>query len=670
MQEQPKYLKYYQGKAGQQLSDSFFLDVYRRLLRPRLFEERMLLDLRQGKITKWFSGIGQEAVGVGAVLALQKDEYVLPIHRSLPVFLTRDVPADRLMAQFMGKPQGFSKGRERSYYFGSKEHYVVGSIAHLAAHMPVADGIALSHRLREEQKCSLVLCGDGGTSEGDFHEALNVASVWDLPVIFVIENNQYGLSTPVAEQFRCENLADRAKGYGIEGVQIDGNNVLEVFQIVRDFAEEIRQRPRPVLVECLTFRIRGHEEASGTEYVPQELVEEWQRRGPIATYKDFLLEVGLLDSDRAEAIYSEEKESIWQAVERAYSYETATYSADEELGDVFRHNDSPTLMPATSDSTSRRFVDAISDGLRGAMRRHENLVIMGQDVAEYGGVFKVTKGFVEEFGKARVRNTPICESAILGATIGLSVNGFKSVVVMQFADFVTCGFNQLVNNIAKLHYRWGQNVDVVIRMPTGAGVRAGPDHSASSEAWFSAVPGLKVVYPSCPHDAKGLLLSAVEDPNPVLFYEHKYLYRSVSEEIPQDDYTVAIGEACVVRDGEQVSIITYGLGVHWATEFLGRNPDISARVLDLRTLSPLDYPAIEESTKKTGKVLVLHEDTMAGGIGGEIAAYIGEHLFDHLDAPVARCASLNTPVPFAAELEDQFLASSRFETKLRRLLEY
>jgi len=646
--------------------------IYKALVLPRLIEEKMLSLLRQGKVSKWFSGIGQEAISVGCTLALNEESYILPMHRNLGVFTSREVPLDRLFKQFQGKEGGFTKGRDRSFHFGTQEYKIIGMISHLGPQMGIADGIALGDMLKtgKSNKPTLVFTGDGGTSEGDFHEAVNVAAVWDLPVIFVIENNGYGLSTPSSEQFRCRQFIDKAIGYGIEAVQVDGNNVLEVYDAVKDISEKMAQKNRPVLLECLTFRMRGHEEASGTKYVPQELFEMWGKKDPIVNYENFVKEEKVLTEAEIGGIRAGIKKDIETALELTFAEGEVKADAKRELSDVYFPYTYKETKPASASKKPRRFVDAISDGLRQAMKKHDKLVLMGQDIAEYGGVFKVTEGFVNEFGKARVRNTPLCESAIIGASFGLSINGYKAMVEMQFADFVTCGFNQIVNNLAKSYYRWGQNADVVVRMPAGAGTGAGPFHSQSNEAWFTHVPGLKVVYPAFPSDAKGLLLASFDDPNPVLFFEHKALYRSITEDVYDDYYTTEIGKARKVVEGDKVSIITYGYGVHWALETLKNNPDISADLIDLRTLLPLDEETIFESVKKTGKAIILHEDTMFGGIGGEIAALISEKCFEYLDAPVVRCASLDTPIPMGNALEWDFLPRLHFGEKLAQLLKY
>jgi 2-oxoisovalerate dehydrogenase E1 component len=652
------------------LTDKELQAIYKELLRPRLIEEKMLVLLRQGKIAKWFSGIGQEAISVGCGLALNPEEYILPMHRNLGVFTTRKIPLHRLFSQWQGKPGGFTKGRDRSFHFGTQEYHIVGMISHLGPQMGVADGIALGNLLKKNKKVTVVFTGDGGTSEGDFHESVNVAAVWDLPVIFIIENNGYGLSTPSNEQFRMKQFVDKAIGYGIEGVQIDGNNILETYKTIKSLSESIRKKPRPVLLECLTFRMRGHEEASGTKYIPQELFEEWGKKDPVVNFENFLLQEKIIDESFIASTRKEIKKEIEENLEITFAEENPEPHAETELKDIYAAADTIAVEPSSSEKSEKRYLDAITDAMRLAMQKHDNLVIMGQDIAEYGGVFKATLGFVDEFGRERVRNTPICESAIIGAGLGLSINGMKSIVEMQFADFVTCGFNQIINNLAKTHYRWEQNADVVVRMPTGAGVNAGPFHSQSNEAWFVHTPGLKVVYPAFPDDAKGLLLAAIEDPNPVMFFEHKALYRSITGLVPDDYYTTEIGKAKLVREGNDVTIITYGFGVHWAMEILDANPSISVDLIDLRTLLPWDKETVKTSVKKTGKAIILHEDTLTGGIGGEIAAYLSEHCFESLDAPVMRVASLDTPVPMNVELESNFLPKKRFEEALKKLVEY
>lgn len=644
--------------------------MYRALLFPRLVEEKMLLLLRQGKVSKWFSGIGQEAISVGSTLALQDDEYILPLHRNLGVFTTRKIPLWKLIAQWQGKVSGFTKGRDRSFHFGTQDYNIVGMISHLGPQLAVADGIALASKLDKRGNVTLVFSGEGGTSEGDFHEALNVAAVWALPVIFVVENNGYALSTPPTEQFRCKNIADKGVGYGIESVTIDGNDLSEVYATISKLADSLRKKPRPVLVECLTFRMRGHEEASGVKYVPKKLMAEWAKRDPIARFERQLLRKKLLSRKQMNAIRADLLSEIDESVEKAFAEPEVEASLERELSDVYAS--APTLPEVVDndEQVSMRFIDAVTDALRHGMRRHKDLVLMGQDIADYGGVFKVTDGFMKEFGKDRVRNTPLCESAILGAALGLSVAGRRSMVEMQFADFVSSGFTQVVNNLAKTHYRWGQSANVVVRMPTGAGTGAGPFHSQSNEAWFAHTPGLKVAYPATPADAKGLLMTALEDPNPVMFFEHKALYRSVTGEVPKGDYFVPFGKARLHRGGEQVVVITYGAGVYWAEKIADENSDLSIAILDLRTIVPLDYDAIADVVRGIGRVVVFHEDTLFGGIGGEIAAYIGEHLFTYLDAPVARVGSLDTPVPFAGALEAQFLARSRLAETIRATARY
>lgn len=656
--------------SRKKLTNETLLQLYEGLLRPRLIEEKMLILLRQNKISKWFSGIGQEAISVGITLALNPDEYILPMHRNLGVFTNRNVPFDRLFAQWQGTMMGYTKGRDRSFHFGTNEHHIVGMISHLGPQNGVADGIALATKLKGEKKVTVVFNGDGGTSQGDFHEAVNVAAVWDLPVIFVIENNGYGLSTPSSEQFRCKSFVDKAIGYGIEGLQVDGNNIVEVYDTVKTLSESLRKKPRPIILECMTFRMRGHEEASGTKYVPKELMELWEKKDPLDNYEKFLLKEKVIDQKYTDTLRKKIKTEIEEGLATAFEETHPVADTQIELNDVYAPYTQTVVAPVSKKKTEKRFIDAISDGLRQSMEKHPNLVLMGQDIADYGGVFKITDGFVKQFGKDRVRNTPLCESAIIGSGLGLSIKGMKAMVEMQFADFVTEGFNQIVNNLAKIHWRWGQPADVVVRMPTGAGTAAGPFHSQSNEAWFFHTPGLKIVYPSNAYDAKGLLCAALEDPNPYLYFEHKVLYRSIKDTIPDDYYTVEIGKANLVSEGSDLSVITYGMGVHWATEILSTMPEVKADILDLRTLLPWDKEAVAKTVKKTNRVLVLHEDTLTGGIGAEISAWITENCFRHLDAPVMRVASLDTAIPFAPTLENNFLPKGRIKSTIQALLKY
>jgi len=644
--------------------------LYEAILLPRLIEEKMLLLIRQGKLSKWFSGIGQEAIAVGVTQAVRETDYILPLHRNLGVFTSRSIPLQRLFCQWQGKQSGFTKGRDRSFHFGAPEYRIIGMISHLGAMLGVADGIALASNLDGKDDIAVVFSGDGGTSEGDFHEALNIAAVWELPVIFVIENNGYGLSTPSSEQFRCKQFVDKALGYGVEGVKIDGNNILEVFHTTRQIAEQVRRKRKPVLLEAITFRMRGHEEASGVKYVPGYVLEDWKKRDPVDTFEQKLLKTGVLTEETAERTRRLLKEQIDTAWDAALAEPDVSSSESVELGDVYDRAAYNHVGANHAKTTTKRFVNAISDGLRQAMERDPKLVLMGQDIAEYGGVFKVTEGFVDQFGKERIRNTPLCESGIVGAALGLSICGRAAMVEMQFADFVSCGFNQIVNNLAKTHYRWGHGVNVTVRMPTGAGVGAGPFHSQSVEAWFTHVPGLRVVYPSSPFDAKGLLTTSLIEPNPVLFFEHKFLYRSIEGPVPEDYYTIPFGEAAVVQKGNDATVVTYGMGVHWAKAVAASISGVSIEIIDLRTLLPWDKETVARSVEKTGKCLVLHEATLVGGFGGEIAATVQEQCFRFLDAPVMRVGSLETPVPFNHELEQQFLARHGLHEKLKQLLDY
>jgi 2-oxoisovalerate dehydrogenase E1 component len=645
------------------------------LLLPRMIEEKMLILLRQGKLSKWFSGIGQEAIAVGVVSALEPGDYVLPMHRNLGVFTGRDIDLPRLLRQLLGKDGGYTKGRDRTFHFGCLEKGIVGMISHLGAMLPVACGLGLAAQLKGEKRVAAAFTGEGATSEGDFHEALNLAAVWKLPVLFVVENNQWALSTPTHEQFACRHLADRGLGYGMPGLVVDGNDLLAVVRAVTRAAERARRGDGPTLLEFKTFRMRGHEEASGTDYVPPELLAEWVRKDPVARYESMLIEKGALSPDAPATVRAAYKLRIDALTDEALAAPDPVSTAEELVADVFASSlpkEVPPSALAEADAPELRYLDAISDGLREAMRRDERVVLMGQDIAEYGGVFKVTEGFVEEFGKGRVRNTPIIESGAVGAALGLALGGFVPMVEMQFGDFITCAFNQIVQNLAKTRFRWGARVPVVIRVPVGGGTGAGPFHSQNPESWFTSVAGLKVLAPATPRDAKGLLLAAFEDGNPVLYLEHKFLYRSSRGRVPAGHYTVPIGQARVAREGRDATVVTYGAGVSWALEAAAEleREEREIEVVDLRSLLPWDVERVVRSVVKTSRALVLHEAPLTGGYGGEIAATIGKEAFEWLDAPVARLGALDTPVPFARGLEAVFSPRGRLVPALRDLLAY
>ena len=646
-------------------------ELHRALLLPRVVEEKMLLLLRQGRLSKWFSGIGQEAIAVGVAMALQPDDWILPMHRNLGVFTTRGVDLGRLFRQLLGK-DGFTKGRDRTFHFGHPPARIVGMISHLGAMLPVACGLALAARLRGEPRVAAAFTGEGATSEGDFHEAVNLAAVWKLPVLFVVENNLYGLSTPVAEQYACRDLADRGVGYGIPGVIVNGNDLLAVMGAVENAAARARRGEGPSLLEFKTFRMRGHEEASGTAYVPKQLIEEWERRDPIALFEAQLRQNGLLDDAASASAREEARARIATLVEEALAAPEPRSTAAAEIADVYAPALSATPPVEPEGGPEQRYIDAIRDALTIALHDDPRVVLLGQDIAEYGGVFKATDGLAEAFGKERVRNTPIIESAAIGAALGLAIDGFRPMVEMQFGDFITCGFNQIVNNLAKTHYRWGAGVPVVMRAPIGGGTGAGPFHSQSVEAWFTHVAGLKVVAPCTPRDAKGLLLAAFADGNPVLYLEHKLLYRSAKGPVPPGRYTVPIGPARIARPGRHATVVTWGLGVVWALEaatvLAGEGHDLE--VIDLRTLLPWDRETVLSSVRRTGRALVVHEAPLTGGFGGEVAATVARDAFEWLDAPVERLGGLDTPIPFSRALEEMFLPKGRLLPALRALLSY
>ncbi len=652
------------------LSNSDLKKIYYYLKLPRNIEEKMLLLLRQGKLSKWFSGIGQEAIAVGVTYALKKNDYILPMHRNLGVFTTRELDLEKLFSQLMGKEGGFTKGRDRTFHFGDMQNKIIGMISHLAAMLPVANGLALSSKMKKQKNIAVSFIGDGSTSEGDFHEALNLAAVWELPVIFIIENNGYGLSTPNKEQFKCDNLVDKAKGYGIIGDIVNGNDILDVYKIIKKYSDIIRKKPQPILIEAKTFRIRGHEEASGVKYVPKKLIEKWKKEDPIIKFEKILINKKIYNKSSILEVGNKINKKLDVVLDKVLNKYKTTSSEENELQDVFSDDNFKKIDIKSNNKKELRFVDSIKNSLYLKMKNDKNVLLMGQDIAEYGGVFKITEGFLKEFGKDRVKNTPIIESGAIGTAFGLSLGGYKPVVELQFADFVSNGFNQIVNNLAKTYYRWGQSVNVTLRLPTGAGIGGGPFHSQSNESTFFHIPGIKIVYPSNPYDAKGLLLSSIDDPNPVMFFEHKALYRSSKALVPDDMYNIELGKLNILEEGTDLTVICYGLAVNWIKEYLSKS-NYSIEVIDLRTLVPLDKEGIIKSVKKTNRVLVLHEDNLTGGVGAEISSIISENCFEYLDAPVMRLASIDTPIPFTDDIEQNiYFPKSKINDTVEYLINY
>ena len=648
------------------------LALYRALRLPRAVEDKMLRLIRQNRISKWFSGYGQEAIAVGCAWALEDRDWLLPMHRNLGVWTTRGVPLRPLFCQMMGREGGFTKGRDRTFHFGTVEHRVVGMISHLAAMLPVADGLGLAAQLRGEDAVAVAFTGEGATREGDFHEALNLAAVWSLPVVFVVENNGYGLSTPTDAAVPVEDIADAAHGYGMAGGVVDGNDVESVIANVKKAVARARAGWGPTLLEMKTFRVRGHEEASGTKYVPADLIAEWEGRDPVAGFRARLVERGA-DAAALDAVDREVEAEVEEVAEWALKQPPVGGTAEGEAADLFSAPPVPAATPPAPEGGAveeKRFIDALSDGLRNAFDADDTTLLMGQDVAEYGGVFKVTEGFVDRYGPDRVRNTPIIESGALGCALGLALDGFRPVVEMQYADFVTCGFNQIVNNLATTHYRWGAPVPVTVRLPFGGGIGAGPFHSQSPEAWFCHVPGLKVVVPATPADAKGLMRAAIADPNPVLVFEHKLLYRSLKGDVPTADYATPLGEARVARAGRDLTVVTWGVGVRWALD-LAAEHEADLEVVDLRTLVPWDREAVLASVEKTGRLVVVHEAGRTGGFGAEVAAEVAEAAFSYLDAPPVRVGAADLPVPFSKALEsDVYSARARLGGAVDRALAF
>jgi pyruvate/2-oxoglutarate/acetoin dehydrogenase E1 component/TPP-dependent pyruvate/acetoin dehydrogenase alpha subunit len=669
----------------------------------RSLEERLEFKLyRQGRIYgSVFTSRGQEALSVGGALAFEPSDVLCPSHRDMGVYLLRGMTVERVLGNYMGREIGPCRGRDGNIHTGDMELGLVAFVSHLADSIPVAAGVALSYRMRQRPNVAGVFFGDGASSRGDFHEGLNFAAVHRLPVVFICNNNQYAYSTPLHLQMAVPGVAERSIGYGFPTHTVDGNDVIEVHRVVSEAVRRARTGGGPTLIEGRTFRMTGHSGHDDASYVPRELLEEWARKDPIERLVETLQGEGLLSEEESAELDRRIEEEIDRGLEAAErSPEPAAESAllevysdppyraatppwrqrRDERTPVERLAAAPVLAaPRLGEGAADRdsavtYVDAIRQGILEEMEADPDVFILGEDIGRYGGAFKATRGLYERFGAERVIDTPISESGIVGAAIGAALAGMRPIVEMQFIDFISCAFDQITSFAAKCRYRWGPSVPIVVRGPCGGGVSGGPYHSQNVESYFLHTPGLKIVAPATARDARALLRSAVRDNDPVLYFEHKYLYRRVREILPPaEEDIVPIGKAVCRRRGRDLSIVTFGAMVYRALEAAETLAAEGAEVevLDLRTLLPLDTDALLESVARTGKVILLHEATLTGGIGGELAALIAEHVFEYLDGPIRRIAAADTPSPFSRSLESYTLPQLDDVVRVaRELLEY
>jgi len=665
-------------------------ELYFKLLLVRLFDERVSTLHRQNKVVGGvYSGVGQEAVVVGACQHLRGDDIVFPLHRDMGVFLSRGVEPAHLMAQILGRRDGLSGGRDSFLHTGDLRKGVVGATSMLGATLPVATGAALGFRTLGQDRVAVAFFGEGSTSRGDFHEALNFAGIHKLPVIFLCENNQYAFTTPVRLQMPVETVAERADAYGMRRARTNGNDLFRVMEAVEAAIHRARRGEGATLIDCVTYRIRGHSEHDPAKYREQEEVVEWGARDPIELYELYLEKRGYDLPKLSQEVREEVRGLLDRAVEYAEASPypdlraartavfigpgplgTAEISADwagpnaigglagpqaAEAGRV------PTPEPH-GDEVEVTYLGAINRTLAWELQNDPRVMCVGEDIGIGGGAFGVTEGLLDKFGEERIVDTPISESLIVGGSVGASLVGLLPVAEMQFADFISCGFDQLANTASTMAYRHGGKfgAPIVVRCPAGARIRGGLFHSQNVESFFLTTPGLKIVAPSNARDASGLLRSAIHDPNPVIFLEYKYLYRrekarlkgGVAEPVP-------IGVAAVRRPGEQLSLVTYGPTVQLCLEAAARleGEGFDPEVIDLRTVKPLDMEAILTSVRKTGRVLIVHEDRAFAGLGAEIAARLADEAFSSLDAPVRRVTTEDVPYAYAPPLEDSILPS-------------
>ncbi|MBN92766.1 MAG: dehydrogenase [Deltaproteobacteria bacterium] len=660
--------------------------LLRHLLTARAVEERCIRMVKQGIQPKFFSAWGNEATAVGTAAALDRDDVLVPMHRSLGAHLVRGHSLDEIFLQAFLKDDSHTRGRDTGLHLGAAGTNIIGMISPLGSMNTVAAGIAMAEQLMGQETVVLAYIGDGGTSTGVFHEAMNFIGVRQLPVVTVIENNQWAFGTPNELQFGCETLADRGPAYGMPSVRIDGTDVRAVYEATKEAVHRARAGQGPALIESLTMRMRGHAEHDDMAYVPDEMVDEWGQRDPVTQYLQWLRDGNHLPELDVDALRASIEQEVLEASDRARAasdpnpasaltgvfHETAdgkkpdrsnssvsVAPTSEVVGEraaetASRLGEGRTVEPIPTPGTEVSYIDAIRHCLHHHLQSDPRTVLLGQDIGLMGGAFRATRGLSEQFGPQRVVDTPISEGAIIGGCIGLAIRGLRPVAEMQFADFVCSTFNELVNNAGTFRYRIGVGVPMVVRLPSAGGIGAGPFHSLNPEAWFAHSPGLKVVVPSTVEDAWGLLNTAIDDEDPVLFLEQKYYYRRAKGPLPDPEHRVPLGCARKARAGKDATVVTWGVGLDRsleAADSLAARGVGDVEVLDLRSIVPWDKEAISQSVRQTSRLLVVHEARNTCGFGSEIAAWAAEELFEWLDAPVRRVTGADVPTPSHKELE-------------------
>ncbi|MGQ9732288.1 MAG: alpha-ketoacid dehydrogenase subunit alpha/beta [Candidatus Zipacnadales bacterium] len=632
-------------------------ELYRQMVTIREFETELLRASRRGDLADaTHLCIGQEAIAVGAIAALRPEDFITSTHRGHGHCIAKGADVRRMMAELYGRASGYCRGRGGSMHIADFSLGICGANGIVGAGLPIANGIALAAKLKGTGQVCLSFFGEGAANQGAFHEALNLASIWRLPVVFICENNQYAVSMAANESMNIEHVADRAAAYGIPGRVVDGNDVLAVREATAAAVKRARRGEGPTLLECKTYRLTGHYAMDPDRYRPPDERKWWEKNNdPLQRARQLLLDSGLATAEELKAQQRSIRAAI-RAAHRSARDEEPYPPVAETCADLYTPQPPlPDSGPPPEGSPQRTFVEALGEAIAFEMERDERVLLIGEDVGKRGGAFQVSAGLLDRFGADRVRDTPISESAIVGCGVGAAMQGLRPLCEIMFSDFSTIAMDQIANQAAKMRYMFGGQVSVplVIRMTSGCAGRArGAQHSQSLEAWFMHTPGLKVVYPSTPAEAKGLLIAAIRDEDPVIFLEHKGLLQEVGP-VPEGEYIIPLGQAAVKREGSDITFVTYARGVHIALEAARRleKNAIQAEVIDLRTLVPLDKDTLLASVRKTGRVVVVTEDCQTAGAAAEIMAVIIEHAFNMLKEAPVRICGLDVPLPYSTPLE-------------------